>query len=308
MYTYTAYNLVIQSEILLPELIPIESNRVDVTVRLGNLSGPEQRRSNGGDYFVGHAEGVGTFLAREGCEIVADPVPGVDEAVLRPTIQGPFLATILRQRGLLVLHASSFVANGMAIAFMAESGWGKSTLVDTFHSLGYPILTDDVMAIQFDGHHMLVLPGIPQVKLWSDAAQFIGHAPEALPPLHSRSQKLSHRLQTGFFQSVLPLKRLYVLDYGEQHEVIPLAPQDAFVELVHHSRAMTLLSAPEFRIAHMQQCSRLLQGVQICRLQRKRSLEAMPELIELIKADIASLTVPQGCQTSFPADVSPCEV
>ncbi|MCA1992897.1 MAG: hypothetical protein LDL41_12810, partial [Coleofasciculus sp. S288] len=127
MYLYKAYNLSIHSELPLPELIPTES-LPDVVLRLGKLMNPEQRISNGGNYFRGKVEGLGMFLVQGGREIVIDPEPGIDEAVLRPLILGPILSVVLRQRGLLVLHASSFADKGEAVAFIAESGWGKSTL------------------------------------------------------------------------------------------------------------------------------------------------------------------------------------
>ncbi|MGB3239492.1 MAG: hypothetical protein WBB29_14430, partial [Geitlerinemataceae cyanobacterium] len=81
MYSYRAYNLDIQSELFLPELSPSQSP-ADVVVRFGNLSNIE-RKSNGGDYFVGSVEGLGTFLIRGGCEIVLDIEPEVEESVLR---------------------------------------------------------------------------------------------------------------------------------------------------------------------------------------------------------------------------------
>lgn len=285
MYVYKAYNLGIHSELPLPELIPTQ-RPPDVVLRLGKLPASEQTGSNGGDRFRGKVEGLGMFLVQSGCEIVVDPDPEVDESVLRPLILGPILSVLLRQRGLLVLHASSFADNGEAVAFVAESGWGKSTLVEAFHAKGYSILTDDVMGIT-DSEPPTVIPSFPQVKLWPDAAALIGHAPESLPLLHSHTAKLAHHLTDGFIQTPLPLKRIYVLDFGDRHEIIPLPPQDSFVELVRHSRAVSLLTAPEFVSSHLSQCASLVKNVPICCLKRQRSLAALPDLVKLVEEDIA---------------------
>ncbi|MGG6296560.1 hypothetical protein ACQ4M4_19390 [Leptolyngbya sp. AN02str] len=289
MYTYTAYTLIIQSELELPELVPAEG-APDVVIRFGKLNVPGYKSSNGGDYFLGAVEGVATFLVQKGCEIVVEPEPQVEEAVLRPIIEGPLLSTLLRQRKKLVLHAGSFVAHGMSFGFMADSGWGKSTLINTFHTAGYTILTDDVMSLNLEAEQVTVVPGIPQVKLCFDAAEFMGYKPGQLPLLHSHAPKVGHRLASGFSAREFPLKRLYVLDYGDRHDIIPLSPQEAFVALVHHSRAMTLLTSEEFRVRHLHQCSALLQHVSVCRLIRKRSLEELPAVVKLIESDIAQLT------------------
>lgn len=285
MYSYRAYNLGIQSELSLPELSPSES-LADVTIRFGNLSNIEQK-SNGGDYFLGSVEGLGTFLIRGGCEIVLDIEPDIEESVLRPVILGPLFAMLLRQRGLLVLHASSVAIDGVAVAFMTYSGGGKSTLAEALHNRGYGLLTDDVMAIDLNGSQPMVIPSFPQIKLLPDAAAAIGPAPETLPLLHSQTPKLAHQLSQGFIQTPLPLKRLYVLEMGTHLEIVPLDPQQTFVELLRNSRAVGLLNAPEYTSTHLYQCTRLAQQVPICTLMRQRSLAAMPDVIQLIENDIA---------------------
>lgn len=285
MYAYHAYNLSIHCEFPLPELPPCD-RPADVVVRFGKLNDLD-RRSNGGDYFLGSVEGVGLLLVREGCEIVVDPEPGLDEGVLRPVILGPLFSMLLRQRGFLVLHASSVAIDSVAVAFMTHSGGGKSTMADAFHSRGYSLLTDDVMAIDLSGEKPMVIPSFPQVKLLPDAATAIGHNLDSLPLLHHQSPKLAHQLSDGFLQTPLPLKHLYVLEMGTHPEIVPLNPQDSFVELVRNSRAVTLLNAPEFSKDHLHQCSRLFQEVPISALKRQRDLAALPDVVKLVTDAIA---------------------
>lgn len=285
MYSYKAYNLGIESELFLPELSPSDSP-ADVTIRFGNLSHSAQK-SNGGDYFLGSVEGLGTFLIRGGCEIVLDIEPNIEESVLRPVILGPLFAMLMRQRGLLVLHASCVAIDGVAVAFMTYSGGGKSTLAEALNNRGYDLLTDDVMAIDLNGSQPMVIPSFPQIKLLPDAAAAIGPAPETLPLLHSQTPKLAHQLSQGFVQTPLALKRLYVLEMGTHLEIIPLDPQQTFVELLRNSRAVGLLNAPEYTSTHLLQCTRLAKQVPICTLMRQRSLAAMPDVMQLIENDIA---------------------
>lgn len=202
MYTYTAFNLGIHSELPLPELIPSQ-RAADVTIRFGKLN-QRQQHSNDDNYLLGEIEGFGMLLVQGGREIILDPHPVTDESVLRPFILGAIMSILLRQRGLFVLHASSVVINDIAVAFMGESGWGKSTLAESFHAQGYSILTDDLMAIQLDSQQPLVIPSFPQIKLWPDAAASIGHAPDSLPLLNPETQKLVHQLSDRFFKHQYP--------------------------------------------------------------------------------------------------------
>ncbi|MBP5973247.1 serine kinase [Brasilonema sp. CT11] len=295
MFTYSAYNLCIHSQLPLPELMAAQEGdktgqSPDVVVHVRELSSSELSAVNGGnlflgDSFLGNLE-VGKFLVQNGRQIVIEPVPGVEEAVIRSLILGPSLSVLLRQLGFLVLHASCVAIDGTTIAFLGHSGWGKSTLAEVFHTKGYSILTDDLMAIKMDTDQAIVFPGFPQVKLWSDAATSLGHTPENLPLLHSMTEKLVYRFSEGFCQRPLPLKRLYVLDKGTQHSIEPLHPANAFMELVRYSHAVNLLQTPDFTKTHFEQCQKLVKHVSVCRLRRQFSLDALPDLVKLIEEDI----------------------
>lgn len=302
MYTYTAYNLNIQSELPLPELLP-NNNRCepDISIRLVDSQSLAQTISNRGDYFVGEVAQVGSFSVGSGSEILVDPEPDVDTAFLRSILLGPIICILLRQRGLLVLHGSSFAAQDEAVGFIGDSGWGKSTLVESFHSQGYRVLTDDVMVIDINADRPMVIPGFPQIKLWPDSASATGHDCDSLSPLHSKTVKRIHKLNQGFVEQALPLKRIYVLDFSDDNQVIPLESQASFAHLVKHTRAVGLLTAPEFINAHFYQCSSLIKNVSICCLQRKRSLGKLQEVVDLVKADLDIINVlknEQNCLTA----------
>ncbi|WP_248277167.1 serine kinase [Brasilonema octagenarum] len=296
VFAYSAYNLCIHSKLAFPELMPSElipeitRQQPDVVISKGQIGDFENEAANGGLRLVGFLKlensTVGRFLVELGHKIVVEPDPGIDEDLLRPFILGPAIAVLLRQRGLLVLHASSIAVKGGAIAFLGHSGWGKSTLAEAFHTKDYSILTDDLMAVKMDTDQPIVFPGFPQVKLWSDAATSLGHTPENLPLLHSMTEKRVLRFSEGFCQKLLPLKRLYVLDKGTKHTIEPLHPANAFMELVRYSRAVNLLQTPDFTKTHFEQCQKLVKQVPVCRLQRQFSLDALPDLVKLIEEDI----------------------
>ena len=285
MYVYEAYGLGIHSDLSFPELLPSD-RPADVTIRFEPLSQTPQPHSNGGDYFVGRVADIGMVSVRGGCEICLDPNPGVEEAVLRPLILSPLLSMVLRQRGKMVLHASCVEIGGVGVAFMGASGWGKSTLAEYFHSQGYPLLTDDVMAIDLDGEKAMMIPSFPQIRIMPDSATELGHDLEKLPLLNDLTVKRSHRISQGFRSTPIPLEHLYILEIGERLEIAPLSSQERFVELVRHSRVVSLLDSPEFASAHLHLCTKLIEKVTLSRLQRQRSFAELSELAALIQADL----------------------
>ena len=286
MRTSIAYGLIIQSELQLLENITTDK-QADVVVSFGDLANYNRTETNRGSCILGELPGAGNFLIRNGNEIIVDPVSSADESLLRSCILGSAMAVILRQRGLFVLHASCIATNDGAVAFMGNSGWGKSTLASAFHAKGYSILTDDVMAMEMTAENCMVAPSFPSVKILPDSAASIGYAFEGLPLVHSQTNKRIHQLDNGFMQTPYPLKRIYVLGKGSQNEILPLPYQKAFLELVHHSRAVKALTDSEFIRTHFQQCSQLLKNVSVCYLQREWSLNALTNLVELIEQDIA---------------------
>lgn len=288
MYVYKAYNLCIHSEIPIPELIPTEGTP-DVTLRFGEVDNFPEEILAQENSISGNLPGIGKFLFRTGEEVIIQPEPGVEEHKLRMSLPGSVMAVLLQQRGLLVLHASSVAINNQAVAFMGHSGWGKSTLAKSFHAQGNSILTDDVMAIQTDGASQLVLPAFPQVKMLPDTAESFGYSNGSLPLLFPNASKVSYKFNQGFQTEPLPLQRIYVLDKGTHHEIVKLSPQEAFAELVRHTRAPSILNRDNFAKSHLRHCTNLIKSVSICRFVRKPSLADLPMLVQLVKDDLAGV-------------------
>ncbi|NER85251.1 MAG: hypothetical protein F6K42_38275 [Leptolyngbya sp. SIO1D8] len=285
MDIYTAYNLCIHSEIPLLETMTAVGP-ADVTVRLGKLDEVSRTSLDWGQRFLGTMPESGKFLIQNGNEIIIDPAPQAPGSMLRSTVLGPAMAVILRQRGFLVLHASAVVIQDRAIAFMGGSGWGKSTLANAFHRKGYELLTDDVLAINVAADGPLVHPAFPQMRLWSEAAEALGHQASSLSPLNQNTTKLSYEFDQGFRRLPTPLRRIYVLAKGTEHSIVKLAPQVAFAELVRHTREVSSLKAAEFVTSHLRQCTQLINTIEFSRFTRKPALEALPDLVAMVEADL----------------------
>ncbi|BAY87295.1 hypothetical protein NIES267_68160 [Calothrix parasitica NIES-267] len=170
---------------------------------------------------------------------------------------------------------------------MGGSGWGKSTLATAFHTKGYDVLTDDVLPIKIEKNRAVVFPSYPLFKLCPDAANFLGQDIQKLLPVSTNSFKVAYKLEQGFQQNPILLQNIYVLDKGKEHKISNLKPQETFVELVKHTRAINSVSEQEFFAEHLHLCSQIVKDVSFSRFTRKPSLADLPRLIELIEEDLA---------------------
>jgi hypothetical protein len=295
-----AYGLVVQSELLLPELPLAQAGAAaDLRIRYGPVEAPSDYEGDSIALWTAPNEfclvyrDAGAFLIRDGLEIIIDPLPGVEERMLRLYLLGPALALALHQRGWLVLHASAASLGGSVVGFLGGPRWGKSTMAATLHRRGHLLVADDFIAVAAEPKitgPLLIYPGFPQLKLWPEAAASTGADPDQLPLLRPDLEKRARRLDTGFADHPLPLSRLYVLDEGETIGIEPLDGQAALVELVRHSYAAKALPRLDAS-GHLRQCAVVLRHVLVRRLRRPRDLDALGAVAQCVETD-AGLPVP----------------
>lgn len=296
MFSYFAYGLGIQSALPLPEFVAAKAG-CDVTIRLGSVDStpndyvplevadrPAYLKITSSEAIISLKD-IGVFLVRGGNEVVVIPAPSVDDRLIRSCIVGTVMAVLLYQRGLLVLHASVVYLNGGAVAFIGNSGAGKSSTAAALYARGHNIIADDVAAVKLGIGSATVFPGFPQIKLSPEAAVSLGYDIESLHLLHPQEEKRGYRLTHGFPQAPLPLLRVYVIAEDAALNIEPLRPQEAVIELVRHSRPTTLFHSGG--TPHFLQCANLAKELTVYRLKRPRCLSLLPDLAQLVEEHVA---------------------
>ena len=287
MPTYAAYGLVVSSDVPFPELPEVVGGvAADVHIVRGSVG---EGASGRADHVVGRFHDVALFEISGGREIVVEELREVEDDVIRGRLLGEIFAALLRQRGLLVLHACAVVGRGGAVCLIGESGWGKSTLAEAFRQRGYALLTDDVAAIEVAaGEAPLVVPSYPQIRLREDAAAYLAPDGSGLEAISRNGPKLA-RADVEMASSPVPVRAAYVLEPGfrEQTRIDDLPARDAVVHLVAHTRARTLIStnAPTLLADHLRQCSDFVRAVRPRLLRRRHSFEALDEVMAAVEAD-----------------------
>lgn len=274
----------------LPELVQV-AQVPDVTIRFGHLSqtphnnGLAGRWSDAEEYCL--IPEVGAFLVRDGRHIIVEPLPGVEEALLRHYLLGRVMAILLRQRGILMLHASAVAVQEYAIAFVGASGRGKSTLAAAFVSQGYAALADDSLAIAIRDGACTILPGVSRLRLYPASATVLGNNVEGLAPFMFAGQKRAYALAPQAWPAFPRLARLYLLTEGPNLTLEAVAPQTVFRELVLHSFVRPLKLTPTGKARHFTQCTQLANAVPVHRLIRPCALERLPEIVRLVEQQMA---------------------
>jgi hypothetical protein len=298
MFSYVAYGLGIHSVLSLPGLVAAEA-ACDVTIRWGNADSPPPERS--AEAWYAHVtpqqatvfvRDVGYFLIQGGREITIIPAPGMEERLIRLYLVGNVMAILLYQRGMLVLHASAVAVDGGAVAFLGDSGWGKSSAAAALHARGHAVVTDDVTPVDVGAAPASVFPGFPQLKLSPEVAGVLGYDVESLHMLHPLEEKRGCRVTDGFSGQPLPLRCIYLLGAADASVIEPLRPPAAVIDLVCHSYP-TRWRQPA-GAAHFLQCTQLAKEVPIYRLKRPPSLATLPDVARIVEEHLCNLY--RGCR------------
>ena len=134
--------------------------------------------------------GLADFEIKEGWQqIRVRPVPGVGEETLRHLLLDQVLPRVLAQAGRIVLHAGGVQIGSAAMAFVGDTGSGKSTLTASFHSSGYPLLSDDGLVLSQEGNVTLATPTYPSLRLWPDSVTRLYEQTPTLAPMAHYSAK-----------------------------------------------------------------------------------------------------------------------
>jgi hypothetical protein len=287
---HRAFALTIASEVPLIEL-PSGSGQPDVEVTIGHIEGAPPPSDTwtviaAPDDVRGWIPSAGAFHVSGGNRIVVDPTSDADERALRLAIVGPLLGVILTQRGKFVLHASTVAIDGRAAAFFGPSGRGKSTLTAALTSAGHPLIADDMTVIDMTADAPFVQPGFPRVKLWPDSATALEHDLDALPLVHPDVEKRSLQMTARFHAERLPLTRCYMLEDGPEESVSELAPTQSILALIGCTYQSFWLHETGASGPNLLHCGALARSGVVRKLQRRRTYEALPDVIRFIEADI----------------------
>lgn len=293
-YHGTAFGLSINSELELPELATVGEStpqEADVAIQIGAVDEPE---TTSDDSFVTRITPSRYHLAfevvdieiRDGETIIVDPEPQTSHEVLRHVILGPAINHLLHQRGYFVLHASTVAIDDIAVAFIGDSGQGKTTTAGAFLLDGFPVLSDDVACIVDRDQGPVVKSGFPALKL--DESFIDRFDPPVNPPIRTCEQRDRHfhGMQVEQPTEAIPLERVYVLSDGDTENIESLPSGEALTAVAMHTYTAGILEERTEFDDHFDRCSRLIETVDIKQLTRRRQFDRLEAVVDKVTQDI----------------------
>lgn len=295
MHCYFTYGLTLASTLPFPELLAGEGE-VDVHIDVDQTEGAASHEYSPilcADVSPSRTHliwgGVGDLIIEGSQRITVLPGINADEDALRLFILGAGLGVLLHQRGLLVLHASGVVINDRVVGFIGAKGWGKSTTTAILHQRGYAFISDELLVVCFDDHGQpRVIPGSPQIRLWSDALVSTGGNIDSAVRVRSGIDKFNINASCMAPEG-LRLHCLYLLDAGEELSIRSMSPSEAFFGVVPHLYVhrfgTSFLKAKGMEYTFLQ-LNQLLKKINVRRLLRWKDLNQLPDIAQRIEQDI----------------------
>ena len=279
---YAVFDLIIASELELPELFTSEDSEADVSVRYGRVLplGPnatdevEQWR----DGITLDVPGTARFHVRSGREIIVHPLNGASDRNVRVFLLGSAFGILLHQRRLLPLHANAVEIEGKAFAFLGESGAGKSTLAAWFHDRGERVIADDVCVIRMqNGCRAMALPGLPRFRLWREALERSGRsASDQMLSFEGKPDYPKYDVavkSVNSAQQPLELKAMFLLAKGKKFKVIQRNGLDAAEAVFANTYRGAYINAIGVSKQHFASCLTLIGEVPLFQVSRTWGLE-----------------------------------
>jgi hypothetical protein len=298
VYSYKAYELIIQSEFPIPELVPHPGEVADVTIHYGEV--PEVLDPGAADevfYQVRYqvaarqvlikVDDCAHYLVQNGNEIIVSPRG--DSSALRVWLVGWGFSALLHQRGLLVLHAAGLYTPAGAVLLCGNSGAGKSTLLNEFLRRGYPMLVDDVCGVTIADDQPVVLPGFPRTRLWLDSAQKLGQSVQGLERTRPSLEKYERQVPEQYWRQPAPLHKIYLLSSHDQETINleAIARVDSFGVISHNTFGKRWLKGLALQAPHFRLVAAVTQRVPVARVTRPRASFLLTELADALEQDLA---------------------
>jgi hypothetical protein len=295
-FSYSIYGLGVKSFVRLPDLVEsvvaedvtinpyngIDSSMLRSMADVRTFERPGLRSTVSAEGVVLELDKVGTFLIRNGSEVLVDPEPGVPDDDLQPFLTGPVMAILLHQRGLLVLHSSAVMIDGVAVCFLGNKGYGKSTIASQLFARGHKLISDDLAPLFFENDGPVMFPGFPKIKLYEDSIHAVGSDPFDFPLVHRFIEKRSFRCVDNFFADPIKLGCVFVLADSDETATRKLSRRQAFFEVTRNSFLCRYLEALNGQNQHFAQCQMVVKTTPFFALDRPLRFDAVDEVCEVV--------------------------
>lgn len=297
-HTYGVYGITLRSQIqlALPESTGAGLAEIDLRMEApsffkNEIDGAPLKWSQFSTYQYAHLkdgssyvrwDGLGEFwVSSDGRFIACGRLSDCPEESFQVYLLGQALSFALVKCGFEPFHATCVVMNGEAVAFLGDSGFGKSSLAAHCLKMGDRLLTDDLLLLQEHAEGFLAFPGPPRIKLLPEMARDILGSADHGVPMNPHGPKLVFPLKRNqICDSPVILRAIYELappidmEDVEGVELESLTFREAFVELSCNTFNYVILDRERLH-RQVTETARIATVLPVKRLCHPRSLESL---------------------------------
>lgn len=207
----------------------------------------------------------------------------------RLDVLGTLLTLALHLNDHLTLHGSAVAFDSGVIAFLAPSGFGKSTLAMSLTVSGARFMSDDAVPVRVVGTEVIASPGVPSPRFRQDSfARFQDVLPNPIT-LDNGKVSAGEQLAGDVIEArERPLTAIYLLnpvmpDVTTQLNRSLLPPMVATVHLLRNAKLAKLLWDDESQRLFTL-VSDVVRHVPVWSLEVPRDMELLPSVVEQLLA------------------------
>lgn len=294
-FRYKAFGIVFESELEMPELIAENTEIPTVFINYGfipeNLPNIDKTgvlfQASPNDFLL-NVENIGSYRVQNGEKVTISPSNKSILTEFRIFLLGSVFGVLLFQKGFLPLHGSAIRTNKGAIIIAGESAVGKSSLAASLAKIGYPILSDDISAINFEMSGLpMVQAGLPYLKLWKDVLNYF-HDSKSMKRVRPSLEKYIFPLENNFSFTPSRIHKLVFLTTNNStnfifEEITGAMKFDYLKAVVYRSRFIEGLGLKENTF---QQLAKLANSTKTFEIQRPIKPLLINELTEFFERNI----------------------
>jgi hypothetical protein len=231
-------------------------------------------------------------VSADGKEVVAYPAIEGDDATVEHLYINQMVPLALSRQGRPTFHASVVTVPGGVVAFLGQSGMGKSTLAASFALNGSSFLSDDALLVEETENGCEVRPSHPSIRLWEDSVDELvdSPSPRSIPISYSDKARLLAGDALAFSSEQLPLLAAYQLESNEPSDVAisTLSGLDRHMAWVHNSFLLDIAD-PDLLKQHFDWTHRISSAIPTFSLDYPRDYGILPDVRNAVLQHAADL-------------------
>ncbi len=154
------------------------------------------------------------------------------------------------------------------------------------YARGYALVSEGLVVVSAGDSAPTAQPGPPVLRLWDDALARLVEDPEDYPLADPQNAKRSFPAPRAV-SSPVAIAVIYVLADGDAERIEELRGAESAVALIGNLYLQGRLSQHEVSAA-LGLCARIADSVRVCRLHRRKTVDLIDRILNLIETDMAS--------------------